>query len=133
MTDSDKNKVCGIIMPVSRMGELDEQHWSDVKEIFFEAIRKTSYEPKVVWEHDRTDIIQAKIINNILKNDVIICDLSGFNPNVMFEFGLRLATDLPTIIVSDDISIKKLPFDIASMNCIPYERDFINKLSISIE
>jgi hypothetical protein len=31
-----------------------------------------------------------------------LCDVSGKNANVMFELGLRLAFDNPTIIIKDD-------------------------------
>jgi len=35
---------------------------------------------------------------------MIVCDISGRNPNVMFELGLRLAFDKPAIIIKDEIT-----------------------------
>jgi len=130
------NGVCGIVMPISQMSEeYSVAHWMRVRKILETAVRKANFTPKVVWDNPELDVIQSKILQNIYDNEIIICDLSNLNPNVMLESGLRLSTKKPTILVTD--GFKKPPFDISSVEYISYQRDleynsievFINKLS----
>ena len=83
-------------------------------------------------------MIQSAILQNLYENDVVICDVSGLNPNVMLEAGLRLSTKKPTVIITD--RIQKPPFDISNIGYLNYQKDleynaiedFIEKLSIKI-
>jgi hypothetical protein len=50
-----------------------------------------------------------------------VCDVSGKNPNVMFELGVRLAFDKPTIIVKDDKT--SYSFDTSPIEHLVYPRD----------
>lgn len=67
--------------------------------------------------------ILKDIIQPIYDADVIIADLTGLNPNVMYELGIAHAMDKKTIIITqDDISL--LPFDLKSYRVIHYEEHF---------
>jgi hypothetical protein len=65
--------------------------------------------------------IHKTIIQNVYDNPVVVCDISGKNPNVMFELGLRLAFDKPTIIVKDDKT--SYSFDTSAIEHLEYPRD----------
>ena len=120
--DPEPTGVCGIVMPIAAMGEAyPEEHWRRVKRILQTAIERAGLQPKVVWENPEIDVIQSAILKNIYENDVVICDVSGLNPNVMLETGLRLSTKRPTIIVTD--KIQKPPFDISNFAYIDYQKD----------
>jgi hypothetical protein len=94
--------ICGIVMPISALDGCAEGHWSDVHEILDEAIEDAGFEGNLVSDADESGIIQKRIIQNLYENPIVVCDVSGKNPNVMFELGLRLAFDKPVIIVKDD-------------------------------
>jgi hypothetical protein len=66
-----------------------------------------------------TGIIQTEILNSIFSSDIVICDISGSNPNVMFELGLRIALNKRVLVIYDNSknTNKGVPFDI---NAIPY-------------
>jgi len=118
---------CGIIMPISELDGCSEQHWIDVKNILTEAIEAADFEANIVSDADDVGIIQKRIIQNIYDNPIIICDVSGKNPNVMFELGLRLAFDKPTIIVKDDKT--SYSFDTSPIEHLTYPRDLrFNKI-----
>jgi len=118
---------CGIIMPISQLDGCSEQHWIDVKNIIFETIEMAGYEPNLVSNADDIGIIQKRIIQNIYDNPIIVCDVSGKNPNVMFELGMRLAFDKPTIIVKDDKT--SYSFDTSPIEHLTYPRDLrFNKI-----
>jgi hypothetical protein len=113
--------VCGIVMPISAIDGCTESHWADVINILTEAILDAGFEPNVVSNADDVGIIQKRIIQNLYDNPVVVCDVSGKNPNVMFELGLRLAFDKPTIIVKDDKT--SYSFDTSPIEHLEYPRD----------
>lgn len=109
----NKNKKCGIIMPISEDKNntaYTSKHWKDVLRMIKESIDKTEFEPSPVWDDSSSDQIKSTIYNNIISHDIIVCDISSLNANVMFELGLRLSIRKPVVIICDDIT--KPPFDI---------------------
>src|ERR1035441_10470174 len=131
--------VCGIVMPISAIDGCVESHWADVLEILSEAIDAAGFIPNVVSNADDVGMIHKRIIQNLYDNPIVVCDVSGKNPNVMFELGLRLAFDKPTIIVKDDKTAYS--FDTSAIEHLDYPRDlrfskivdFKNKLSAKIQ
>lgn len=117
----DTKLKCGIIMPISAMPECTRQHWEEVKCIIEEAIREAGYEPNLVSDANDSGIIQSRIVQNIYDNEMVVCDVSCKNPNVMFELGLRLAFDKPAIIIIDDQT--SYSFDTAPIEHLSYPRD----------
>jgi hypothetical protein len=113
--------VCGLVMPISASDGMSEAHWADVLAIFNDAIRQAGFEPNLVSNADDVGIIQKRIIQNLYDNPIAVVDVSGKNPNVMFELGIRLAFDKPTIIVKDDKT--SYSFDTAPIEHVPYPRD----------
>jgi hypothetical protein len=89
-------------MPISPMEDCDTQHWQDVKSILEEAIQDAGYTPRLVSLSDKVSIIHQSIVTNLYEDEIVVCDVSCRNGNVMFELGLRLAFDKPVIIVKDD-------------------------------
>lgn len=63
--------------------------------------------------------INDQICRHVIDSDLVIADVSGGNPNVMYELGLRHITGKPTIHVGE---AGQLPFDIASIRTIRYQR-----------
>ena len=113
--------ICGIIMPISSIDNCSENHWKEVKGIITDAIEKAGFEAKLVSEANDSGIIQKRIVQNLYNNDIVVCDVSCKNPNVMFELGMRLAFDKPTIIVMDNMT--KYSFDTAPIEHLGYPRD----------
>ena len=46
-----------------------------------------------------SDVIQSTIIEQLLTADLVIADLTDHNPNVLFELGIRIASDLPVALI----------------------------------
>lgn len=101
--ENESKPICGIIMPISTSCDIyTESHWKSVKKIIKEACALAGYEAKLVSDEDEIGVIHNRIVQNIYNNEIVICDISARNANVMFELGLRLAFDKPTIIIKDD-------------------------------
>lgn len=50
-------------------------------------------------EQPGSDVIQSTIINQLLRAQLIVVDLSDHNPNVLFELGIRIAKELPVALI----------------------------------
>ena len=118
---TQETKVCGIVMPISSIDDCGESHWAEVLNIFSDAISSAGFEPNLVSNADDVGIIHKRIVQNLYDNPIVVCDVSGKNPNVMFELGMRLAFDKPTIIVKDDRT--SYSFDTSAIEHLEYPRD----------
>jgi hypothetical protein len=121
MTDTKDKKICGIVMPISNTDGCNENHWSEVLGILSDAIDDAGFEGNLVSNADDVGIIHKRIIQNLHDNPIVVCDVSCKNPNVMFELGLRLAFDKPTIIIKDDET--SYSFDTSAIEHLEYPRD----------
>lgn len=119
--EEDKKMICGIVMPISGIDGCNESHWADVLDIISEAVESASFTPNLVSNADEVGIIHKRIIQNLYENPIVVCDVSGKNPNVMFELGMRLAFDKPTIIIKDDAT--SYSFDTSAIEHLEYPRD----------
>ncbi len=75
--------------------------------------------------------ITKDIIGYIDMADFVISDITGNNPNVMFEFGWALALNKKPIVIRQQNDPKTLPFDVKDIRHIQYINSWsgIEKLS----
>lgn len=66
------------------------------------------------------DIILEDIIKMVIEADIVIADLTGLNPNVMYELGMRQAIKGKSICIIKNENIDNLPFDIMQLRTITY-------------
>ena len=135
----DANKpMCGLVMPIAALGDYEQGHWTAVESILSEAIKDAGFDAKLVSQETASGVIHQRIITNLYTNPLVVCDVSGRNPNVMFELGMRLAFDKPTIIVKDDDT--PFSFDTNPIEHVPYPRslkyaeiiEFKERLSLKV-
>lgn len=123
-TNKTPKKTCGIIMPISSQPGCSADHWVDVRTIIEESIfmiEEFKFEARIVSDADDVGVIQKRIVQNIYTSDIVICDVSCKNANVMFELGMRLAFDKPTVIIKDDQT--DYSFDTGVIEHLTYPRD----------
>lgn len=111
---------CGLIMPIASNEVGTAEHWRQVRTIIEDALQDTGFKVKMVSESDEVNVIHQNIVANIYSNDIVICDVSSRNPNVMFELGMRLTFDKPVVIVKD----RETPFsfDVGNIQHLEYPR-----------
>jgi hypothetical protein len=112
------------MMPISDIDGCSSHHWAEVKEIIFDvvsSIKDPVFSPRLVSDGAAVGVIQKRIVEGAYSSDIVICDVSAKNPNVMFELGLRIAFDKPTVIVKDDQT--DYSFDTGIIEHISYPRD----------
>ena len=120
MADAKKN-TCGIVMPISEIDGCSTSHWQEVLTIITDAAESHGFEARLVSDSDDVGVIQKRILQNLYENDIIVCDVSAKNANVMFELGLRLAFDKPAIVLKDNKT--SYSFDTSPIEHLEYPRD----------
>jgi len=123
---SDRHeKTCFVAMPITTPSAYtekldDSDHFAHVLiHLFTPALEEaglTVIPPSAVG----SELIHAEIIRNLEQADFVLCDLSGLNPNVLFELGVRTSLDRPVILVKDDLT-EKAPFDLNAINTLTYD------------
>lgn len=108
-------------MPISECDGCHPSHWSDVLKIIQKTASDAGLTARLVSETMESNLIHKEILSNIYNDDIVIVDVSGRNPNVFFELGIRMATQKPIVIVKDDRTL--YPFDTGPNRLIEYPRD----------
>ena len=87
--------VCFVIMPISDVHGYEPGHFGRVYEhVLKPAIVAAGYLPMRADDTIKTDYIVVGIIEKIVESEMVICDLSARNPNVMYELGIRHAFNI---------------------------------------
>ena len=136
MRENEQQMTIGYLSPTNPFK--DRKGWSGTYFSTRQAIEDAGFDANLVSNADDVGIIHKRIIQNLYDNPIVICDVSGKNPNVMFELGMRLAFDKPAVIVMDNQT--QYSFDTSVIEHITYPRnldyyaiiDFQNTLSKKI-
>jgi hypothetical protein len=112
---------CGIVMPIATTDGCDPQHWLEVLDIIKGCCRTAGFTGDLVSDAADSGTILRRIVGNLYNSDMVIADVSGKNPNVMFELGMRLAFDKPAVVIKDDST--GYSFDTGVIEHISYPRD----------
>lgn len=107
------------MMPFSTPEGYPEKHFDKVYEqIIKPVIEEAGYDTYRVDEDRICDSIIDKIFEGIQNCEMALCDLSGRNPNVLYELGLRQAYDKPVVLIKDEKTEKI--FDVSGISTVPY-------------
>ena len=91
---------------------------------YYPAIYKPALEP-LGYHVTRSDdifkpgVIMRDITRSIHQADLVLCEMSGRNPNVFYELGLAHANGKPVILVSRKEN--DIPFDLRHLRIIIYD------------
>lgn len=126
--ESNKNKQgrkCFIITPI---GEGNSTIYRKAKGVIESVIKPILLEHgfddiKPAYEINVSGMINTQIINRIINDDLVIANLTGNNPNVMYELCLRHVVAKPIIHICENGT--QLPFDIKDNRTIFYENDML--------
>jgi len=130
---------CGVVRPIANIDGYPSGHWGEVHQIIVEAAESAGYKARLVSDDEALGVILGRIVRNLHDDPITVIDVSGLNPNVMFELGMRLAFDKPVVVIKDDKT--PYPFDASPIQYLPYPSDmrhvplmaFKEQLSIGIK
>src|SRR6516164_5833594 len=116
---------CLVIMP-----------FSDTFDSVYQTVRATvanavpgqpinCYSLKDVYAAGR---ITDDILASIQEAALCVSDLTGSNPNVMWETGYAMALGKPTVLISENVGA--LPFDLKVHRVLPYRQDSLETFAL---
>lgn len=123
--DKEQGKKCFIITPI---GNENSEIYRKAKGVIESTIKPVLLEynfndVKPAYEINVSGMINTQIINRIINDDLVIANLTGNNPNVMYELCLRHVVARPIIHICENGT--NLPFDIKDSRTIFYENDML--------
>lgn len=112
-----------VITPIGKKGSEEYKK--------YDAIFNSMIKP-AVNEVDDFEIIKANdiykpgsfvknILENLYSSDIVIANLTGLNPNVFYELGVRHALSNRTILITEDLM--SIPSDLREYRAIEYKYD----------
>jgi len=107
-------------MPISDVAPYDEGHFDRVYKLLIQpAAKRAGFKVSRADKSDATNFIVIDIIEQIMRADMVICDLSSGNTNVLYELGIRHALPLPVTLIKD--SKTRRGFDTQGIRDEPYD------------
>ncbi len=128
--DKDAKPKCFVIMPIADMPGYDEGHFKRVyTHLIKPACENAGFTPCRADDIVNTNNIVINILKQILESEMTICDLSGRNPNVLYELGIRQAFNKPVSLIKDN-NTERI-FDISSFRDYEYHHSLRTDLAKS--
>lgn len=120
-----QKKKCFIITPI---GNENSEIFRKAKGVIESTIKPILQEYdfddiKPAYEINMSGMISTQIINRIINDDLEVANLTGNNPNVMYELCLRHVVAKPIIHICE--SGTSLPFDVKDNRTIFYVDDML--------
>lgn len=115
-----REPTCFLIAPIG-LPDSEIRRRSDLlfKHVVRPAVESAGYLLVRADGIDAPGLITTQIINLLMTAELVIADLSGLNPNVMYELGIRHALRLPVIQLASRGDT--IPFDVANIRTILYD------------
>lgn len=126
MAEMDK---CFVVMPFGNKPRNDGSgNFYDFDKVYRviiqRAIRNVNMQPLRADETEGSRVIHADMFKDLRDRPVVIVDLSLLNANVFYELGIRhVMSPSGTVLMANEETVKKLPFDIALSRTISYKYD----------
>jgi len=116
--NDDHRKKCFVLSPIGTTGS-SERLAAD--KVLRHIVRAALPDFQVLRADDDNNpgAITPQIVSRILEADLIVADLSGHNPNVMYELAIAHGYQKPTVHIEQ--SSEKAPFDVKDMRIVFYD------------
>lgn len=123
---------CFAIAPIGP-NDSDVRRRSDkvLKHIFKKALSE-KYEVIRGDNIDEPGMITSQVLRAVQDSPLVVADLTGHNPNVLYELAVRHAIEKPIIHVIEP-KLSKIPFDIAGFRTIEFDLTDPDSIESAVE
>jgi len=111
---------CFVIMPISDVVGYEPGHFTRVYQFLIKpACELAGYDSVRADDASQTNLIMRDVLVRTVESDIVLCDLSSRNPNVLYELGIRQAFDKPVTLIMDTLT--PWVFDIQGLRTQTYD------------
>lgn len=126
------SKTCFIVAPIGSEGtEVRRSTEGLLKAVLKPVLNAYGFNVVIAHEISTLGSITDQVVNNLLEADLVVADLSGLNPNVMYELAIRHCAALPVIVIANRDT--KLPFDVVIERTVFYSDDMYGGVDLAKE
>lgn len=120
--DEIKKDICFVVTPIGADESAERRYADGITDgVLKPILEEFNLYPLVAHKISKTGSINSLIINNLYSAKLVIANLTGLNPNVMYEVGIRYTMRKPMILICEKGT--RLPFDIIEERTIFYTND----------
>jgi hypothetical protein len=121
-TEDIKRDICFVVTPIGADESAERRYADGITDgVLKPVLEEFNLVPLVAHRIAKAGSINSQVINNLYTSKLVIANLTGLNPNVMYEVGIRYTMRKPMILICEKGT--RLPFDIIEERTIFYAND----------